>query len=129
MGCCESIVNVKIEERCKASDKMRLDEFFASVVDVFFGTESQVVEDQDLAGLHLGDFLDGVWAYDIFYEFDLLGAVLSEEVCMGFERGEVVFSRSALVGAESNACLIQFGEGLGYGLDAGIIEDEVGRRI
>ena len=48
---------------------------------------------------------------------------------MGFERGEVVFSGSALVGAESNACLVQFGEGLGYGLDAGVIEYLVGRRI
>ncbi len=45
MGCCKSIVNVKIEEWCKASDKMRLDEFFASVVDVFLGAESQVVEE------------------------------------------------------------------------------------
>ncbi len=70
-----------------------------------------------------------MWAYDIFYEFDLLGAVLGKEVCMGFERGEVVFSGSALVGAESNACLVQFGEGLGYGLDAGVIEYLVGRRI
>jgi hypothetical protein len=70
-----------------------------------------------------------VWAYDIFYEFDLLGAVLSEEVCMGFEGGEVVFSRSALVGAESNACLVQFRESLGYGLDTCVIEYLVGRRI
>jgi len=71
--------------------------------------------------LHLGDFLDGMRADDIFYEFDLLRAVLTEEVCMGFERGEVVFSRSALVGAEGDPCLVQFGEGLGYGLDASVI--------
>jgi len=31
---------------------------------------------------------------------------------MGFERSEVVFSGSALVRAESNACLVQFGKGL-----------------
>jgi len=56
---------------------MRLDKFFAFVVDVFFGAESQVVEDQDLARLDFADFLDGMGAYDIFYELDLLGAVLS----------------------------------------------------
>ena len=79
--------------------------------------------------MDLADFLDGVRTDDVFYELDFLGAVLSEEVCMRFERGEVVFSRSALVGAESNACLVQFGEGLGDGLDAGVIEYLVGRRI
>ncbi len=56
---------------------MRLDQFFAFVIDVFFGAESQVVEDQYLARLNLGDFLDGMGAYDIFYELDLLRAVLS----------------------------------------------------
>jgi hypothetical protein len=85
---------------------MRLDQFFAFVVDVFFGAESQIVEDEDLAWLNLGDFLDSMWAYDIFYELDLLGAVLRQQVCMGFERGEVVFSRSALVGAEGDTCLV-----------------------
>ena len=45
MSCCEGIVDVKVEEGCEASDKMRLDKFFAFVVDVFFGAESQVVED------------------------------------------------------------------------------------
>jgi len=68
-------------------------------------------------------------ADDIFHELDLLGAVLSEEVCVGFERGEVVFSGSALVGAESDSCLVQFGEGLGDGLDAGVIKYLVCRRI
>jgi hypothetical protein len=48
---------------------------------------------------------------------------------MGFEGGEVVFSGSALVGAESNACLVQFREGLGDRLDACVIEYQVGRRI
>jgi len=45
VSCCEGVVNVKVEERCEASDKMRLDQFFAFVIDVFFGAESQVVED------------------------------------------------------------------------------------
>ncbi len=45
MSCSEGIVNVKVEERCKASDEMCLDQFFAFVVDVFLGAESQVVED------------------------------------------------------------------------------------
>ena len=79
--------------------------------------------------MDLGDFLDGVWAYDIFHEFDVLGAVLSEEICMRFERGKVVFSGSALVGAESNSCLVQFGESLGDSLDAGVIEYLVSGRI
>ncbi len=58
--------------------------------------------------MYLGDFLDGMRADDIFYEFDLLRAVLREKVCMWFKRGEVVFSRSALVGAEGDPCLVQF---------------------
>jgi hypothetical protein len=66
---------------------------------------------------------------NIFYELDLLGAVLSQEVCVGFERGEVVFSRSALMGAEGNACLVQFGEGFRDGLDAGVVEYLVRRRV
>ena len=45
-------------------------------------------------------------ADDIFYELDLLRAVLSQEVRVGLERGEVVFSRTALVRAESDACLV-----------------------
>jgi hypothetical protein len=65
----------------------------------------------------------------IFYELDLLGAVLSQEICMGFERGEVVFSGSALVGAEGDSCLVQLGEGFGDGLDAGIVEYLVCRRV
>jgi hypothetical protein len=76
VSCREGIVNVQVEEGCKASDKMRLDQFFAFVVDVFFGAESEIVEDEDLAWLNLGDFLYGMGAYDIFYELDLLGAVL-----------------------------------------------------
>ena len=63
---------------------MRLDQLLALVIDVFLGAESQVVEDQDLASLNLGDFLDGMGAYDVFYELDLLGAVLRQEVCVGF---------------------------------------------
>jgi hypothetical protein len=63
---------------------MRLDQLLALVVDVFLGAESQVVEDQDLARLNLGDFLDGMGAYDIFHELDLLGTVLRQEVCVGF---------------------------------------------
>jgi hypothetical protein len=79
--------------------------------------------------LNLADFLDGMRADNIFYELDSLGAVLSQEVCVGFERGEVVFSRSALVGAEGNACLVQFGEGFGDGLDAGVVEYLMCRRV
>ncbi len=45
MSCCEGIVEVKVEERCEASDEMRLDQFFTFIVNVFFGAESQVVED------------------------------------------------------------------------------------
>ncbi len=60
-------------------------------------------------------------AYDIFYELDLLGAVLGEEVCVWFERGEVVFSGSALVGAEGDSCFVELGECFGDGLDAGIV--------
>jgi hypothetical protein len=45
MGCCESIVDIKVEQRREASDKMRLDQFFAFVVDVLLGAESQVVKD------------------------------------------------------------------------------------
>jgi hypothetical protein len=45
VGCCEGVVNVEVEEGREASDKMRLDQFFAFVVDVFFSAESQVVED------------------------------------------------------------------------------------
>ena len=44
MGCCKGIINVNVEERCEASDKMRLHQFFAFVLDVFFRAESQVVE-------------------------------------------------------------------------------------
>jgi hypothetical protein len=44
VGCCKGIVNVQVEQWCEASDKMRLDQFFAFVVNVFFGAESQVVE-------------------------------------------------------------------------------------
>jgi hypothetical protein len=63
---------------------------------------------------------------DILYELDLLGAVLSQEVCVGFERCEVVFSGSALVGAEGNACLVQFGEGFGNGLNPSVVEGSRG---
>ena len=70
-----------------------------------------------------------MWAYDVFYEFDLLGTVLSQKVGVWFERGEVVLSGPALVGAERDACLVEFGEGLGDGLDAGVIEYLVGRRV
>jgi len=77
VSCCESIVNVEVEERCEASDEVSLDEFFAFVIDIFFSTESQVVKNQNLARLDFGDFLDGVRSDYIFYEFDLLGAVLS----------------------------------------------------
>jgi hypothetical protein len=55
---------------------MRLDQFFAFVVDVFLGAEPEVVENQDLAWLDLADFLDGMGANDVVYELDLLGAVL-----------------------------------------------------
>ena len=48
---------------------------------------------------------------------------------MGLERGEVVFSRPALVGPKSNACLVQLGEGFGDGLDASVVEYQVGRRV
>ena len=70
-----------------------------------------------------------MWAYDVFYEFDLLGAVLSQKVGVWLERGEVVFSWPALVRAEGNSCLVKFGEGLGDGLDTGVIEYLVCRRI
>jgi hypothetical protein len=66
---------------------------------------------------------------NIFYELDLLGAVLSQEVCVGFERCEVVFSGSALVGAEGNACLVQFGEGFGNGLNPSVVEYLMCRRV
>jgi hypothetical protein len=66
---------------------------------------------------------------DIFYELDSLRAVLREKVCMWFERGEVVFSWPALVGAEGDTCLVQFRESFRDGLDAGVIEYLVGRRI
>jgi hypothetical protein len=107
VGCCKRIVDVKVEERCEAPDKMGLDKFFSFVVNVFLGTESQVVENQNLARFYLGDFLDCMRSDHVFYELDLLGAVLGEKVCVGFERGEVVFSRAALVGAKDDACLIQ----------------------
>ena len=55
---------------------MCLDQFFAFVVYVFFGAESEVVEYKDLAWLDLVDFLDGVGPDDVIYELDLLGAVL-----------------------------------------------------
>ena len=58
---------------------------------------------------------------DIFYELDSLGAVLSEEFCMWFERGKVVFSGPALVRAEGDTCLIQLGEGIGDRLDSSVI--------
>ena len=77
MSCREGIVNVQVEEGCEASDKMRLDQLLALVVDVFFGAESQIVEDENLAGLNLGDFVYGMGTYDIFHELDLLRAVLS----------------------------------------------------
>ena len=44
MGRCKGIVDVKVEQWCEASDKMRLDQFFALVVNVLFSAESQVVE-------------------------------------------------------------------------------------
>jgi len=56
---------------------MSFDQFFAFVIDVFFGAESKIVQDQDLPRLDLVDFLDGMGTDDIFYELDLLGAVLS----------------------------------------------------
>jgi hypothetical protein len=55
---------------------MGLDQFFDLVVYVFFCAESQVIENEDLARLHFGDFLDRVRAYHVLYELDLLGAVL-----------------------------------------------------
>ena len=72
----KGIVNVEVEEGREASDKMCLDQFFAFVVDVLFGAESQVVENQDLTRLVHCDFLYGMGADDVFYESDLLGAVL-----------------------------------------------------
>jgi len=48
---------------------------------------------------------------------------------VGFERGEVVFSRSALVRAEGDTCLVQLGERFGDGLDASIVEYLVRRGI
>jgi len=45
------------------------------------------------------------------------------------ERSEVVFSRTALVGAEGDTCLVQLAEGLGDGLDAGVVEYLVCRRV
>jgi hypothetical protein len=68
-------------------------------------------------------------AYDILYELDPLGAVLSQEVCVGLERGEVVFSRSALVRAKGNTCLVQLGESFGDSLDSSVIEYLVCRRV
>jgi len=40
---------------------------------------------------------------------------------VGFERGEVVFSRTALMGAEGDTRLVQLGQGFRDGLDAGIV--------
>src|SRR3989441_12532375 len=65
---------------------------------------------------------------DIFYEADFLGAVLSQEVCVGLKRGEVVFSRSALVRAKSHTCLVELGEGFGDRLDSSVIEYLMRRR-
>jgi len=79
MGCCKGVVNVEIEERCQASDKMRLDQFFAFVVDIFLRAESQVVENKDLTRLDLCYFLDGMRTDDVIYELDLLRAILREE--------------------------------------------------
>ena len=45
MSGCKGVVNVQVKEGGEAPDKMRLDQFFALVVDVFLGAESQVVED------------------------------------------------------------------------------------
>jgi hypothetical protein len=42
----------------------------------------------------------------VFDEPDLLRAVLGEKVCMGFERGKVVFPGAALMGAKYDAGLI-----------------------
>jgi hypothetical protein len=50
-----------------------------------------------------------MWADDVVYELDLLGTILGKESCVGFERGEVVFSGAALVGAEYYASLIKLG--------------------
>jgi hypothetical protein len=44
VSCCEGVVNVEVEERCEASNEMCLDQFFTFIVNVFFGAESQVVE-------------------------------------------------------------------------------------
>jgi len=48
---------------------------------------------------------------------------------VGLERGEVVFSRSALVGAEGDACLVELGEGFGDRLDSSVIEYLMCRRV
>ncbi len=48
---------------------------------------------------------------------------------MGLERGEVVFSRSALVRAEGDACLVELGEGFGDRLDSSVIEYLMCRRV
>jgi hypothetical protein len=48
---------------------------------------------------------------------------------MRFERGEVIFSRSALMGAESHACFVELGEGFGDRLDTSVIQDLVRRGI
>lgn len=48
---------------------------------------------------------------------------------MRLERSEVVFSRTALVGAEGDTCLVQLGERFGDGLDASIVEYLVRRGI
>jgi hypothetical protein len=73
--------------------------------------------------LDLGDFLDGMGTNDVLYKLDLLGAELSQEVCVGLERCEVVFSGSALVGAEGDTCLVQLGKGFGDCLDSSIVQD------
>src|SRR4029077_810887 len=88
-----------------------------------------VVKNQNLSRLDFGDLLDGVRPDDIFYELDFLGAVLSQEVCMRLKRGEIVFSRPALVGAKGDACLVELGEGFGDSLDSSIIEYLVRRWV
>ena len=48
---------------------------------------------------------------------------------MGLERGEVVFSRSALVRAEGDARLVELGERFGDRLDSSVIEYLMCRRV
>ena len=45
MSCCEGVVYVQVEEGCETSDEMCFDQFFAFVIDVFFGAESEIVQD------------------------------------------------------------------------------------